>query len=271
MALTTYKPTTPSQRHLTQISKFFIWKGKPCKLFTNGLRKSGGRNNTGRITVRHIGGGHKQKYRSFTQNNAAYFLVVRIEYDPVRSSFIALIHNSDKTLSYMLMPKGLKVGTLVNRGNIYDLKVGNTFSLSQIPLGFMIYNIEIFPGTGGKIVRSAGCFAQLLSKLENNTCVVRLPSGEKRLFSQNCKATIGSVSNINIKEVNLGKAGRSRWLGIRPTVRGVAMNPIDHPHGGGEGKTAAGRHPVSPWGKLTKGKKTRTNYSTNKWIVEFKK
>ncbi len=271
MSLKKFHPITPSLRHLSLIDNFFLWKGSPVKSLTSGFKNSSGRNNTGRITVRHRGGGHKQSYRSvdFFRSVEGFSIVTRLEYDPNRSSFLALLHSSNNSLSYILCPRGLKIGDKISVGTVLNFKSGNAFPLSKIPLGSTIHNVEQFPGTGGLYVRSAGAYAQLISKnLNTGLAILRLPSGERRLFSLSCKATLGSVSNLNHKEVILGKAGRSRWLNKRPSVRGVAMNPIDHPHGGGEGKTSAGRHPVTPWGRLTKGKRTRSVRKVNSFIIQ---
>lgn len=269
MALKQYNPITPGQRGLILVDKKSLWSGKPEKSLTKGLTKSGGRNNTGRITTHHIGGGHKRKYRviDFKRNrhdiNAN---VIRLEYDPNRTAFIALIEYEDGLKSYIIAPAGLKVGDKIVSGPKSDIKVGNALPLINIPVGTIIHNVELKIGKGGQIARSAGGYAQIIGK-DRGYAQLRLSSGELRLVNVDCLATIGPVSNADHRNVSYGKAGRKRWMGVRPTVRGVAMNPIDHPHGGGEGKTSGGRHPVTPWGKPTKGKKTRNNKRTNKFIV----
>jgi large subunit ribosomal protein L2 len=272
MALKKYNPTTPSQRGLVRVDRSDLWKGRPYKLLTKGITKSGGRNNLGRITSRHIGGGHKRLYRQidFKRNKVDCFAVVeRIEYDPNRSSYIALIKYEDDTYSYILAPAKIKIGDRIVSGADADIKVGNATFLKNIPVGTVIHNIEMKPGKGGQIARSAGVYANLVGK-DSGYAQIKLLSGEIRLISLECMATIGSLSNPDRKNAVIGKAGRSRWLGKRPEVRGVAMNPVDHPHGGGEGKTSGGRHPVTPWGKPTKGKKTRRNKLTNKFILKKK-
>jgi large subunit ribosomal protein L2 len=269
MALKHYNPTTPGQRGLILVDKKDLWKGKPEKSLTEGLKKTGGRNNTGRITTRHIGGGHKKRYRlvDFKRNKLNVVATVeRLEYDPNRTSFIALIKYSDDSLSYILAPEGLKVGDVVSSGAGSDIKVGNALPLINIPVGTLLHNVEMKPGKGGQLARSAGSYVQLVGK-DRDFAQLRLASGELRLVHSQCLATIGTVSNADHRNVNYGKAGRLRWMGVRPTVRGVAMNPVDHPHGGGQGKTSGGRHPVTPWGKPTKGKKTRSNKRTNSFIV----
>ena len=270
MALKQYKPTTPSQRELVTVDRSSLWNGKPVKSLTVGLTKSGGRNNHGRITTRHIGGGHKRKYRSidFKRTNFDSPAVVeRLEYDPNRTAFIALIrYKNDGALSYILAPQRLKEGDEVVSGEKVDIKPGNALPLKNIPVGTIVHNVELKQGKGAQLARSAGSYIQLTGK-DSGYALLRLRSGEVRKVSAECMATIGAVSNPDHQNVNYGKAGRKRWLGVRPTVRGVAMNPVDHPHGGGEGKTSGGRHPVTPWGKSTKGKKTRSNKSTDKFIV----
>lgn len=269
MALKHYNPVTPGQRGLVLVERKDIWKGKPEKSLTVGLKKSGGRNNTGRITVRHIGGGHKKRYRlvDFRRNKFDVVAQVeRIEYDPNRTAFIALINYEDGEKSYILAPNGLSLGDKVVSSTLADIKVGNTIPLINIPVGTIVHNVEMKPGKGGQIARSAGSYVQIVGK-DRDYVQLRLSSGEIRLINSNCLATIGTVSNSDHRNINYGKAGRKRWLGVRPTVRGTAMNPVDHPHGGGQGKTSGGRHPVTPWGQPTKGKKTRTNKQTNKFIV----
>jgi large subunit ribosomal protein L2 len=270
MSLKKYVPVTPSSRELVLVDKSSLWKGRPEKKLTFGLTKTGGRNNYGRITTRHIGGGHKKLYRiiDFARKKVDIEAVVeRIEYDPNRTAFIALIVYADGERSYIICPDGLKEGDSIVSGKQSDIKVGNALPFLYIPVGTIVHNIEIKPGTGGKLARSAGSYAQLVSK-DGGYAQIRMNSGEIRLVSVDSYATIGYVSNLDHKNVNYGKAGRKRWLGVRPTVRGVAMNPIDHPHGGGEGRTSGGRHPVTPWGKPTKGKKTRKNKFTSVFIVK---
>ncbi len=271
MALKTFNPTTPSQRNLVIIDKSGLYKGKPEKKLTVGLTKSGGRNNNGRITVRGRGGGTKRSYRmvDFKRSNkfGVSAVVERLEFDPNRSGFIALIKYEDGELSYILAPQHLSVGDKVIADKHVDVKVGNAMYLRNIPVGTTIHNIELKPGKGGQIVRSAGGYAMLVGK-DNNYVLLRLNSGEQRMVLGQCMATIGAVSNQDHQNTKDGKAGRSRWLGLRPKVRGVAMNPVDHPHGGGEGRTSGGRHPVTPWGVPTKGKRTRRNKVTDKYIVK---
>lgn len=273
MALKYFKPTTPGQRQLVIVDRSELWKGKPEKSLTVGLRKKGGRNSFGRITTRHQGGGHKQRYRLIDfkrQKKDIPAVVERIEYDPNRTAFIALIKYEDGELSYILAPQKLKVGDKVISGKNSDIKPGNALPLESIPIGTLVHNVEMKPGKGGQLARSAGTYAQLVGR-DSGYAQLKLNSGELRMVRAECMASIGAVSNPDQKNVSIGKAGRSRWLGIRPTVRGVAMNPVDHPHGGGEGKTSGGRHPVTPWGKSTKGKKTRKNISTSKYIIRRRK
>ncbi|MFK7973360.1 MAG: 50S ribosomal protein L2 [Rickettsiaceae bacterium] len=270
MALKKYNPTTPSQRGLVRVDKSELWKGKPVKQLTKGLKKTGGRNNLGRITSRHIGGGHKKLYRliDFKRNKFDIEAIVeRIEYDPNRTAYIALLKYEDGELAYILAPDKLKEGDKVVSGASSDIKVGNCLPLKNIPVGTTIHNVEMKVGKGGQIARSAGAAVNLIGK-DSGYAQIKLASGELRVVPLDCVATIGSVSNADKKNTIVGKAGRSRWLGRRPTVRGVAMNPVDHPHGGGEGKTSGGRHPVTPWGKPTKGKKTRKNKLTSKFILK---
>lgn len=272
MALKKHNPVTPSQRGLTLIDKKSLWRGRPEKSLTTGLKKTGGRNNLGRITSRHIGGGHKRLYRKIDFKRNKFDVigsVERIEYDPNRSAHIALIKYEDGQLSYILAPEKIKQGDKVVSGISPDIRVGNAMPLKNIPTGTVIHNIEMKSGKGGQIARSAGASANLIGK-DSNYAQIKLSSGEVRLIHLSCMATIGSLSNADKKNTNIGKAGRNRWLGNRPSVRGVAMNPIDHPHGGGEGRTSGGRHPVTPWGKPTKGKKTRTNKLTSKFILKRK-
>jgi len=270
MALKKYKPNTPGQRGLVQVDRSHLHKGAPEKTLTEGLTKNGGRNNTGRITARRIGGGHKQSYRKvdFKRRKMDMAAVVeRIEYDPNRTAFIALIKYEDGELSYILAPQRLAVGDNVIAGDKVDVKPGNAMPLASVPVGTIIHNVEMKPGKGGQIARSAGTYVQLVGR-DMNYAIVRLNSGEQRKILGTCMATVGAVSNPDHGNIKLSKAGRKRWLGKRPSVRGVAMNPVDHPHGGGEGRTSGGRHPVSPWGKPTKGKRTRKkNKPSNKFIV----
>ena len=271
MPLKKFRPNTPGTRGLTLVDKKGLWTGKPVKSLTAGLSKKGGRNNTGRITMRRKGGGHKTKYRiiDFKRNNTESATVDRIEYDPNRSSYIALITYTDGTKSYILAPKDLKAGDQVISGEKKEIRIGNCMPMSDIPIGIDIHNIELKIGSGAQLARSAGSSTQIVGKSDGYVAI-KLPSGEQRKVREECRATIGVLSNIDKKNQKLGKAGRKRWLGVRPSVRGVAMNPIDHPHGGGEGKTSGGRDPVTPWGKPTKGKKTRNNKRTDKFIIKRK-
>jgi large subunit ribosomal protein L2 len=269
MALKTFKPTTPSQRQLVIVDRSELWKGAPVKALTEGLRHKGGRNNTGRITLRHRGGGAKRRYRiiDFKRGkNDAVGTVERLEYDPNRTAFIALIKYEDGEQSYILAPQRLKAGDKVVAGEKVDVKPGNTMPMKNMPVGTIIHNIEMKPGKGGQMARAAGTYAQLVGR-DAGYALLRLSSGEVRMVRADCRATVGAVSNPDQQNIVIAKAGRNRWLGHRPSVRGVAMNPIDHPHGGGEGRTSGGRHPVTPWGKPTKGKKTRHNKATDRYIV----
>tara|TARA_B100000989_G_scaffold291615_1_gene266307 strand:+ start:2165 stop:2989 length:825 start_codon:yes stop_codon:yes gene_type:complete len=273
MSLKSYKPTSPGQRQLVTVTRDELYNGKPEKTLTVGLSKSGGRNNTGRITSWHRGGGHKRKYRIVDFKRVKHDIqasIERIEYDPNRSSFIALIKYEDGQKSYILSPQKIRVGDKVISGKKVDIKPGNAMPISSIPLGTLLHNVELKPGKGGQIARAAGTYVQLIGR-DQAYSILRLSSGEVRLVLSTCMATIGSVSNSDNKNRNDGKAGRSRWMGRRPHVRGVAMNPIDHPHGGGEGRTSGGRHPVTPWGKPTKGKRTRSNKKTDRLIVRRRK
>ena len=269
MALKTYKPTTPGQRGLVLIDRSALWKGRPVKTLTEGLRKNGGRNNTGRITARRIGGGARKLYRIVDFKRRKWDVaatVERIEYDPNRSAFIALIRYEDGEQAYILAPQRLGTGDKVVAGAKVDVKPGNAMPLSGMPIGTIIHNVEMKPGKGGQMARAAGTYAQFVGR-DGGYAQLRLGSGELRLVRQECMATVGAVSNPDNSNQNFGKAGRTRHQGKRPAVRGVAMNPIDHPHGGGEGRTSGGRHPVTPWGKPTKGRKTRTNKATAKYIL----
>ncbi|QKX01176.1 50S ribosomal protein L2 [Wolbachia endosymbiont of Dipetalonema caudispina] len=259
MGIKFLNPVTPSSRGTVLISKSGLSKNRPEKSLTFGKKSSGGRNNCGRVTTHHRGGGHKKKYRivDFKRNRGDQGVVEKIEYDPNRSGFLALIlYKSDNTKSYILAPQNIKPGDFVMSGESVDILSGNCLPLRCIPIGSFVHGVELKPGNGAVIARAAGCYAQIIGH-DGNYVLLRLRSGQVRLILSACKATIGVVSNSNRKNIKLGKAGRSRWLGIRPTVRGVAMNPVDHPHGGGEGKTSGGRHPVTPWGVATKGKRTR--------------
>ncbi len=269
MALKTYNPTTPGQRQLVMVDRSALYKGKPVKALTEGKISNGGRNNTGRITVRFRGAGHKKDYRmvDFKRNKVDVPAVVeRLEYDPNRTAFIALIKYQDGEQAYILAPQRLAVGDSVVAGNYVDVKPGNVMPLGNMPVGTIIHNIEMKIGKGGQIARSAGTYAQIVGR-DQDYVILRLNSGEQRLVHGRCRGTIGAVSNPDHMNISIGKAGRTRWLGWRPHNRGVVMNPIDHPHGGGEGRTSGGRHPVTPWGKPTKGKKTRKNKATDKYII----
>ncbi len=269
MALKSFKPTSPGQRSLVLVDRSHLWKGGPVKSLTEGLKSHGGRNNHGRVTARRRGGGHKRNYRIVDFKRRKFDVpgtVERIEYDPNRTGFIALLRYEDGELAYILAPQRVQVGDVVISGNQVDVKPGNAMPMSNIPIGTIIHNIEMKAGKGGQIARAAGTYAQLVGR-DSGYAILRLNSGEQRLVRAECLATIGAVSNPDNSNISIGKAGRNRWLGRRPSVRGVAMNPIDHPHGGGEGRTSGGRHPVTPWGKPTKGKRTRSNKSTDKFIV----
>ncbi|MGD9542134.1 50S ribosomal protein L2 [Methylocystis sp.] len=269
MALKTFKPVTPSLRQLVIVDRRELYKGKPVKTLTEGKTSKGGRNNAGRVTVRFRGGGHKQAYRLVDFKRRKLDVpgkVERLEYDPNRTAFIALIRYADNELAYILAPQRLSVGDEVIAGNQVDVKPGNAMPIANIPVGAIVHNVEMKIGKGGAIARSAGTYAQIVGR-DQGYVIIRLNSGEQRLVHGQCFATIGAVSNPDHMNTSIGKAGRSRWLGRRPHNRGVTMNPIDHPHGGGEGRTSGGRHPVTPWGKPTKGKKTRTNKSTDRFIV----
>ncbi|MEK9677976.1 MAG: 50S ribosomal protein L2 [Rhodospirillaceae bacterium] len=273
MALKNYKPTSPGRRSLVLVDKSDLWSGKPEKSLTEGLRSKGGRNNKGRITMRRRGGGHKRRYRVVDFKRQRYDVpatVERLEYDPNRSAFIALITYEDGEKSYILAPQRLQPGDTVISGERVDIKPGNALPMSNIPVGTIIHNVEMKVGGGGQIARSAGTYVQLIGK-DQGYAQLRLTSGEIRMVRAECMATIGAVSNPDQANTKLGKAGRKRWLGKRPQVRGVAMNPVDHPHGGGEGRTSGGRHPVSPWGKPTKGKRTRNNKKTDRLIMRRRK
>jgi len=269
MALKTFKPITPGQRGLVLVDRSALWKGGPVKSLTEGLNKSGGRNNHGRATARRRGGGHKRNYRIVDFKRGKLDMpatVERIEYDPNRTAFIALIKYEDGELAYILAPQRLGVGDTVVSGSQVDVKPGNAMPLANMPVGTIIHNVELKEGKGGQIARAAGTYAQLVGR-DQGYAILRLNSGEQRIVRSANRATVGAVSNSDHGNIVIGKAGRNRWKGWRPSVRGVAMNPVDHPHGGGEGRTSGGRHPVTPWGKPTKGKRTRRNKSTDKFIV----
>jgi len=269
MAIVKCKPTSPGRRHLVKVVNKELHTGKPYAPLLDTKSKSGGRNNNGRITVRHIGGGHKQHYRIIDFKRTKDGIpakIERIEYDPNRSANIALVLYADGERRYILAPKGLSAGDTIQSGVDAPIKPGNTMPLRNTPLGSVIHAIELKPGKGAQIARAAGTYAQLVAK-DGAYVTLRLRSGEMRKVEADCRATLGEIGNSEHMLRSLGKAGASRWRGVRPTVRGVAMNPVDHPHGGGEGKTSGGRHPVSPWGVPTKGYKTRSNKRTDKFIV----
>lgn len=273
MALRKYSPTTPGQRQLILIDRRELWKGDSERALTFGISKSGGRNNHGRLTSFNKGGGHKKKFRIIDflrDRDGQKATVERIEYDPNRSAFIALVQYEDGTKTYILAPQKLAAGDVIESGSSADIKIGNSLPLQNIPVGTIIHNVEMKPKKGGQLARAAGSYVQLVGK-DVDMAQIRLRSGELRVVPLECRATIGAVSNPDRQNENQGKAGRMRWKGKRPTVRGVAMNPVDHPHGGGEGKTSGGRHPVTPWGKSTKGKKTRKNKFTSKFIIRGRK
>lgn len=273
MALRKLKPTTPATRYYSISTFEEITKTTPEKKLLAPRKKSGGRNNNGRVTSRHRGGGHKRQYRiiDFKRENSLEAKVVAIEYDPNRTARIALVQYPDGEKSYVLAPDGIVVGDIMHSSNEAEIKKGNTMMLSLIPVGTFIHNVEIKPGKGAQISRSAGTYCQIVAK-DEDYCQIKLPSGEVRKILGKCKATIGIVGNIDHENISVGKAGRSRWLGKRPHVRGVAMNPVDHPMGGGEGKTSGGGHPVSPWGLPAKGYKTRKHKNvSNKYIVKKRK
>ena len=273
MALKSYNPTSPGRRGLILVDKSSLWKGKPVKALTEGKSKTGGRNNKGHVTSRGIAGGHKQKYRFIDFKRRKWDMpatVERLEYDPNRTAFIALVKYEDGEQTYILAPQRLAVGDTVVSGEKVDVKLGNAMPLGAMPIGTIIHNIEMKPGKGGQIARSAGTYAQYLGR-DAGYALVRLNSSEVRKIPLTCMATIGAVSNPDHMNEIIGKAGRNVWKGKRPQVRGTAMNPIDHPHGGGEGRTKGGRHPVTPWGKPTKGAKTRKNKRTTKFIVRTRK
>jgi large subunit ribosomal protein L2 len=272
MAIKKYRPVTPTRRFTTTISREDITKQTPEKSLVQPIKRTGGRNSTGRVTSRFIGGGHKKAYRVIDFKRDKYGIpatVAAIEYDPNRSARIALLHYADGEKRYILQPDGLKVGQKVMSGPEADILLGNSLPMKNMPAGTIVHNIELKPGKGAQMARSAGTQAQLVSK-EGGTALLKLPSGEVRRVPLECAATVGQVGNVDHENVSHGKAGRTRWLGKTPHNRGVSMNPVDHPHGGGEGKTSGGRHPVTPWGQPTRGFKTRNNKRTDKWIVTHK-
>jgi large subunit ribosomal protein L2 len=269
MALNTYKPTSAGRRQLILVDKSELYKGKPEKSLTVGISKTGGRDNFGHVTSRRVGGGHKRSYRMIDFKRKKFDIeatVERIEYDPNRTAFIALISYNDGEKAYILAPQRLKAGDKVISAAKADIKPGNAMPLKNMPVGTIVHNVELRAGKGGQLVRSAGCYAQVVGK-DAGYVQLKLNSGELRIVREECLATVGAVSNPDNQNVSLGKAGRNRWLGNRPVSRGVAMNPVDHPLGGGEGRTSGGRHPVTPWGKPTKGAKTRSNKKTDRFIM----
>ena len=273
MALKKFNPTSPGQRQLVQIDRSDLWKGKPEKTLTEGKKKTGGRNNKGRITSRNIGGGHKQRYRIIDWKRDKFDVeatVERFEYDPNRTAFIALVKYADGELRYVLAPQRLNVGDKIIASDKADVKPGNAMPLKNMPVGTIIHNIEMKPGKGAQMIRSAGSYAQLVGR-DQGYAQIKLASGELRIVRGECMATVGAVSNPDHMNTNMGKAGRNRWKGRRPHVRGVVMNPVDHPHGGGEGRTSGGRNPVTPWCVPTKGYKTRKNKATDKYIIRSRK
>jgi large subunit ribosomal protein L2 len=269
MALKTFKPKTPSLRQLILVDRTGLWKGKPVKALTEGKSSTGGRGMYGRITSRFRGGGHKRALRTVDFRRAKHDMpakVERLEYDPNRTAFLALVKYSDGELAYILAPQRIAPGDTVVSGEDVDVKPGNAMPLENMPVGTIVHNIETKIGKGGQLARSAGTYAQIVGR-DQGYCIIRLKSGEQRFVHGRCFATVGAVSNPDHMNISIGKAGRKRWMGKKPHNRGVTMNPVDHPHGGGEGRTSGGRHPVSPWGFPTKGKKTRKNKRTNKFIV----
>ena len=273
MSLKSYKPYTKSTRTTILVDRKNIWKGSPVKFLTKGKNSSGGRNNLGRITSRAKGAGHKKRYRiiDFLRNrDDIKGKVERIEYDPNRSSYIALIKYEDNSRNYIICPQNLKIGDEITSGNNKEIKIGNCMPLKDIPAGSQVHNVELVEGNGGKLARSAGA-SVILSGIDDEHAIIKLSSGETRKVRANCRATIGVVSNPDQKNIKIGKAGRNRWRGKRPQSRGVAMNPVDHPHGGGEGKTSGGRNPVSPWGQSAKGLKTRKPKKSDMLIISRRK
>jgi large subunit ribosomal protein L2 len=273
MALRKSNPVTPGTRQLILVDRNQLWKGAPEKSLTEGKKKTGGRNNLGRITAFQRGGGHKQRYRliDFKRNKwDVEATVLRLEYDPNRTAYIALVEYKDGEKAYIIAPQRLKEGDKIVAGERADVKIGNAMMLKNMPVGTIVHNIEMKVGKGAQLARSAGTYAQVVGR-DAGYAQIKLASGELRLIPGNCLATVGAVSNPDHMNQSLGKAGRNRWKGIKPSVRGVAMNPIDHPHGGGEGRTSGGRHPVTPWGKPTKGAKTRKNKTTTRLIIRRRK
>jgi large subunit ribosomal protein L2 len=273
MALKSFKPYTKSTRGTILVDRSDLWKGKPEKKLTKFKKRAVGRNNQGRITTRHKSMGHKKRYRLIDFKRSKMDMpatIKRFEYDPYRSANIMLIEYQDKTLGYVLGVQGLKIGDQIISSEKTEIQAGNAMAIKNIPAGTSVHNIELTPGKGGVLSRSAGSSAQIMGQDQDYT-LIKLGSGETRKILSRCKATIGQVSNVDNKNQKIGKAGRSRWMGIRPTVRGVVMNPVDHPHGGGEGKTSGGRNPVTPWGQGTRGLKTRNNKKTDKFIISRKK
>jgi large subunit ribosomal protein L2 len=270
MGLITYNPTSPGRRGLITTDRSELYKGQPVKALTEGLSKSGGRNNAGRITAYHRGGGHKRSYRMVDFKRVkfdAVGTVERLEYDPNRTAWIALVKYEDGDLAYIVAPQRLAAGDkVVSSMSTVDVKPGNAMPLERMPVGTIVHNVEMKPRKGGQIARSAGTYAQYVGR-DAGWAILRLNSGEQRRVHGSCLATVGAVSNQDHSNTAIGKAGRNRWLGKKPVTRGVVMNPVDHPHGGGEGRSSGGRHPVTPWGKPTKGKKTRSNKATDKFIV----
>ncbi len=269
MALKSYRPTTPSRRGLVLVDRGELHKGPPVKTLTEGQSKSGGRNNRGRMTARRRGGGHKRRYRIVDFKRRKFGVeatVERLEYDPNRSAFIALLRYEDGERAYIVAPQRLRAGDSVVADEQADIKPGNAMPMRNMPVGTIVHNVEMKPGKGGQIARAAGNYAQLIGK-DAGYALLRLSSGEQRMVRAECMATVGAVSNPDNQNVKLGKAGRNRWRGRRPKVRGVAMNPVDHPHGGGEGRSSGGRHPVTPWGAPTKGKRTRRNKASARLIL----
>jgi large subunit ribosomal protein L2 len=271
MPVKSFKPTTPSRRFTTVLTRDDLTKKEPEKSLLEGKKRTGGRSSTGRVSSRFIGGGHKQAYRiiDFKRDKHVAAVVASIEYDPNRSARVALLHYVDGEKRYILAPVGIEVGRKVMSGPTADILIGNSLPLKNIPAGTVVHNVELKPGKGGQMARSAGAQVQLVSR-EGEVALLKLPSGEIRKVLADCAATIGQVGNVEHENVSHGKAGRTRWMGKRPHNRGVTMNPVDHPHGGGEGKTSGGRHPVTPWGQPTRGYKTRNNKRTDKWIVTRK-
>ncbi len=269
MALKSFNPTSPARRGLVLVDRSALWKGKPVKALTEGKTKTGGRNNMGHATSRGIGGGHKQRYRIVDFRRRRWddpATVERLEYDPNRSAFIALVRYGNGDLSYILAPQRLAPGDTVVAAKKADVKPGNAMEIGQVPVGTIVHNVELKPGKGGQLARAAGTFIQVVGR-DRGMVIVRLNSGEQRYVRADCMASVGAVSNPDNANQNLAKAGRARWMGRRPLTRGVAKNPVDHPHGGGEGRTSGGRHPVTPWGKPTKGARTRSNKATEKMII----